>query len=357
MDYNKISVIGAGNGGQAIAGHCAALGYSVCLYNRNLQRLASVVQNPYIELKGALTEKARLYSITDSIQEAVSFADVILIVTTATAHREIAEQMLPYLRNNQLLILNPGRTCGVLEVDAVLKKRSDLTVFLAEAQTLVYACREIIPGIVNIIGIKDKVLVAGRNRKETSYVVEKMKPIFPCFLPADSLIQTGLENIGAIFHPSIVLFNAATIERNSSFYFYRDLTPNVASCITQLDNERIAIGKAYGVDLMPVFEWIVYAYPNTWGETLCERMCNNPAYYDIKGPGTIFTRQLTEDIPTGLVPMSELAHLASVSTPLMDSMIVLSSALLGTDFKKQGRSLENLGLLNMKKETVIALLS
>ena len=33
----KITVIGAGNGGQAIAGYCAYQGYSVCLYDRSIE--------------------------------------------------------------------------------------------------------------------------------------------------------------------------------------------------------------------------------------------------------------------------------------------------------------------------------
>ena len=82
----------------------------------------------------------------------------------------------------------------------------------------------------------------------------------------------------------------------------------------------------------------------------------NPAYHDIKAPGSIFTRQLTEDIPTGLLPMSELGHLAGVETPLMDSIITIVSSLLGFDFRKNGRTLENLGLGDKNKQQVIELL-
>lgn len=353
----KITVIGAGNGGQAMAGHCAAIGIHVCLYNRNIEHISSIVQSHLIRLEGVLDEAAYIDLVTDNIKEAVEFADVILIVTTATAHRDIAEQILPYLKDGQIVILNPGRTCGVLEFCNVLAKRPVLKIHIAEAQTLVYACRIQSPGIINIIGVKDKVMLAGRDKTETEYIIDQIRPIFPCFIPAQNLIQTSLENIGAIFHPSVVLFNAATIERNTQFYFYRDTTSNIASFIQKLDQERLCIGKAYGVQLMSVYDWMTYAYPGTWGNGLCERMRNNPAYHDILGPGSIFTRQLTEDIPTGLIPMSELGHKVGVATPLMDSIIMLSSALLGIDFKKQGRTLENLGLSHLNKDGILNLLS
>ena len=170
-------------------------------------------------------------------------------------------------------------------------------------------------------------------------------------------METGLENIGAIFHPPIVIFNAASIERNNEFYFYRDMTPEISDFIIELDKERLRTGAAYNISLMPVFEWIKYAYPSTYGNTLCERMKNNPAYYDIKGPGSLFTRQLTEDIPTGLIPISELAAKAKVETPLMNAIITISSSLLGVDFRKIGRTLENMGLQNLNKEDIINAIS
>lgn len=353
----KISVIGAGNGGQAMAAYCASLGIPVCLYNRSLERLSAIVQSHQIKLEGVLACKSSVQVVTDDIRIAVEFGDIILIVTTASAHRQIAEKICPYLRNGQIIILNPGRTCGVLEFSSVLAIRPELQIYLGEAQTLVYACRESAPGIINIIGVKQRVMFSGRNKTETDYIINIIKNVFPCFIPAKNLIQTGLENIGAIFHPSVVLFNAATIERNSPFYFYRDMTPNVASFIQKVDNERLKVGNAFGVDLMPVSDWIVYAYPGTEGKDLCERMRNNPAYYDILGPGSIFTRQLTEDIPTGLIPMSELAYAANIETPLMNALITLSSSLLNIDFKEKGRTLKNLKLSHLDKQSIIELLS
>lgn len=354
----KVSVIGAGNGGQAIAGYCASQGYSVCLYDRLIEVLTPLIPTKRITLTGALSLEGQIDVITQDICEAVNYSNLILVVTTATAHREIAEQIAPYLADDQTIILNPGRTFGVLEFGNVLKlKRPSLKCHIAEAQTLLFACRIIVPGVINIIGVKDKVLLAGRNSEETSFVLHQLSPIFPCFVKADSLIETGLLNVGAIFHPSIVIFNAATIERNDNFFFYREMTPQIASCIERLDLERLEVARAFGLNLMPVSEWISYAYPSTKGETLCERMRNNPAYYDIKAPGSIFTRQLTEDIPTGLLPMSELGCVAGVETPLMESFINLSSAILNTDFKQSGRTLNRLGLAGLSVGQIIEAIS
>ena len=113
------------------------------------------------------------------------------------------------------------------------------------------------------------------------------------------------------------------------------------------------MGKAYGIDLLSVKEWIKFAYKDTIGDTLCERMRNNPAYHDIKSPSTIFTRQLTEDIPTGVLPIIELGKAAGVATPLLESMLHICEALLNMDLHSNGRTLKNLGLEGKSKEEIL----
>ena len=277
-----------------------------------------------------------------------------MVTTVANAHRSVAISLAPYIEEGQVIILNPGRTCGALVfkqtlTDCGCTKRY----YLGEAQTLVYACRVVENGNVNIIGIKDEVLLSGLPSADTDYILEKITLLFPSFIKADNVLRTSLENIGAMFHPCVLLFNAATIERNEVFWFYRDMTGQIAEFIEKFDAERLAVGKAYGIDLLSVREWIKFAYKDTEGETLCERMRNNPAYHDIKSPSTIFTRQLTEDIPTGVLPIMQLGKAAGVETPLLESMVNICEALLNMDLHTTGRSLKNLGLEGMGKEEIL----
>ena len=351
----RIAVLGAGNGGQAISAYLSLQGHCVSLYHYKQERVDNLLaREKKIKLIGAIEGEGELYCISTDLAEVVQDAEVVMITTTANAHAGLAKQLSSLLVDNQVLLLNPGRTCGALEFLQILKNsgcKND--VYVAEAQTLVYACRIVEDGVVNIIGVKDKVLVSSDTSQRTEYVLDKVKPLYPCFEAAENILRTSLENIGAIFHPCVLLFNAATIERQTDFWFYRDMTPVIADFIESFDRERLAVGKAYGIDLLSVREWISYAYPETVGDTLCEKMVNNPAYYAIKSPSTIFTRQLTEDIPTGVLPIVELGKVAGVDVSLMDSMINICSALLQIDFRKTGRTLENLGLSNLTKEEIL----
>lgn len=350
----KIAVIGAGNGGQAIAGYAALKGYEVNLFDRNLTKIKELQLKGFIELKGHIQGIGKVSRFTSNIGDAVADADLVMITTVANAHAEIAKAMTPHIKENQIIILNPGRTCGALVFkQALIEAGCNKRYYLGEAQTLVYACRIVKNGIVNVIGVKDDVLLAALPASDSDYIIKTINPLYPCFIKTDNVLRTGLENIGAIFHPCVCLFNAATIERQDEFWFYRDMTEQIASFIEKFDAERLAVGKAYGIDLLSVKEWIKFAYNDTKGETLCERMRNNPAYYDIKGPGSIFTRQLTEDIPTGVLPIMELGRAAGIPTPLFQSMITTIESLLNMDFHTDGRSIKNLGLDGMNKDEIV----
>lgn len=350
----KFGIIGAGNGGQAIAGYLGKIGHDVSLYDIDVNRIEKIQQKGGILLQGKLSGFGKLVCATTEISKVVHRADVILVTTTANAHQAVADSIAPYIEDGQVIILNPGRTCGALVFKQTLdKKQVNKRYYLAEAQTLVYACRIIEDGIVNVIGIKDEVYLAGLPASDTQHILNVIQPIYPCFQEVPNILHTSLENIGAIFHPCICLMNAATIERQDEFWFYRDMTERVADFIEQCDNERLAVGKAYGIDLIGVKEWIKVAYKDTEGETLCERMKNNPAYYEIKAPGSIFTRQLTEDIPTGVLPIVELGTVAGVETPLLSSVVAITQALLNMDFYENGRTLANMGLANKGPKQIL----
>jgi len=350
----KIAIIGAGNGGQAIAGYLAMTGNQTSLYDIDTEKITALRKLGGIQLEGRINGFGKVDCITTDISKAVKGADIIMVTTVANAHRAVAQSLAPYVEEGQVIILNPGRTCGALVFMQTLKNEGCTKLFyLGEAQTLVYACRVIENGHVNVIGIKDEVLLSGLPAADTDYILEKINPFYPSFIKTDNVLRTSLENIGAMFHPCVLLFNAATIERNDVFWFYRDMTEQVAEFIEKFDAERLAVGKAYGIDLLGVRDWIKFAYKDTEGDTLCERMRNNPAYHDIKSPSTIFTRQLTEDIPTGVLPIMELGKAAGIETPLLESMVHICEALLNMDLHTNGRSLRNLGLEGMNKEEIL----
>lgn len=346
----NIAIIGAGNGGQAMAAHFAMLGHSINLYNRSITKLGLIVTSEEIWLNDKIKGVGKLNLISDDLQKVVKGCELIMVTTTADAHREIAKNIAPHVEENQMIVLNPGRTLGALEFSKILRGKTSKRVYIAEAQSLLYACRADTAGNVRVIGVKSKVLLAAYPNTDTDEVLQKVNSVYPCFIKAKDVLHTSLENIGAIIHPAVIILNAAAIERGDLFYFYNQMTPSVATVLEKLDKERLQIGLAYNHNLLSVFKWISFAYNNVKSspsDTLLQSIRANPAYYKILAPNTLRSRLMLEDIPTGILPYIELAKLANVEVPLMKSILTMSESLLDEDFTEHGRTLANMGLKNI----------
>ncbi len=106
----KYAVIGAGCGGQAIAGYLASIGFDVTLYNRSSIRIKPIQRRGYIDLCGVLKGRGKLSYAGTDIAKALADRDIIMVVVTANAHKAMARKMAPFLRDGQIIVLNPGRT-------------------------------------------------------------------------------------------------------------------------------------------------------------------------------------------------------------------------------------------------------
>jgi hypothetical protein len=51
--------------------------------------------------------------------------------------------------------------------------------------------------------------------------------------------------------------------------------------------------------------------------------------------------------------MAEIGKLTGVETPMMDAMVTLASAALGTDFRTVGLTLEKMGLANVRPKDLL----
>ena len=353
----KLAVIGAGNAGQALAGVLASQGHQVRLYNRSRGSLLLYEQDPTVNCFGAVNASGILEMVTTDITAATEGADTIFVTTTANAHQEIAASLAGSLHDGQLILLFPGRTGGALVFREALKQHQcQARVFVAEAQSFIYACRIKEPGNIYLIGEKKYMPVAAFPREDTPYVIDRLRLLHPAYQAAENVLFTSFLNFGAIFHTGVLIFNAAAIERGSKFYFYQDITPTIADFVLKMDQERLALGRAYGFNLPSVHQWMDQAYPNKPGLSLCEHMRSNPAYFDIFAPDGLNSRYLLEDVPTGLVPYLAFAEAAGLDLPLLRSLVHISSALLGINFFEEGRTLDRMGLKSKTPREILELI-
>ena len=155
----------------------------------------------------------RLNVVTSDMEEALSGADIIMVVVPSSAHAEIAAVTAPFLHDGQIIVLHPGRTCGAIEFDKMLRDRNCVArVIISEAETFIYASRSDGPAQARIFRIKEAVPLAALPALRTQEVLDALKPAYPQYIVGVNVLHTGLNNMGAIFHPALTLLNAGRIE-------------------------------------------------------------------------------------------------------------------------------------------------
>jgi opine dehydrogenase len=347
-------VLGAGHGGMAMAAHLALTGCKVNLFNRTDERLQPVRLSGGIEVTGEVDGFATMNIVSSDPAEALDNADILMVVVPATGHRPMAELIAPHIKDGQILVLNPGRTGGALEVAQVFRERNpSVRPYIAEAQTLLYAARVTNPAQVHIFGIKTSVPLAALPAYQTVDILPVIRKALPQFVPGDNVLTTSLDNIGAVFHPAITVLNAGRIEdTHGDFeYYVEGVTPAVASVLEAIDRERVAVAGALGIRAHTAREWLYLAYEAA-GKTLLDAMRANPGYRGIKAPGTVQHRYITEDVPSSLVPIASIGEMLGVETPMIRSMIHMASAMHGVDYWTEGRTVDRLGIRGMSVKEI-----
>jgi len=350
----RFAVIGSGNGGLAMAGYLAYRGFSVNLYNRTQAKIQSLIDNPTIELTGAVEGSGKLNKVTSEISEAIRGTDIIMITTPATGHFELARLMAPHLEEGQIIVLNPGRTGGALEVYATLRKSGcRKNIIVAEAQTFIYACRATGPRSAKIFSVKHEVALAAIPAIFTKKVIRLLSGAYPQFTPARNVMETSLNNFGAIFHPAPTLLNSGHIERGQTFEYYLEgITPSIGQMLERLDAERMKVATALGVKAVSARQWLEESY-GAKGNSIYEAIQNNQAYKGLTAPKGLDTRYIYEDVPCSLVPISSIASVLGIETPSIDTIIRLANIMTGRNFFEEGRTAKKLGLDNLAPSQIL----
>jgi len=343
MRRRRICIIGAGNGGSAMAGDMTLAGHECRLFEfpEFASNIAPIQSAGGIKVTGvARTGFARIALVTCDLAEAVEGAELVMVATQALLHERVGRELAPLLKDGQAVILWPG-SGGTLAVRKVWDEVGfDRDVLLAEGVTFPYCCRRLEgPGTVNIHRVDGpRMLYAALPASDTEAAIRAMEGTYDTVVvPAVSVLEPALYNTNIIVHPVGSLLNMGRIEHaKGEFWMYKEgLTPSVDKVIHAMDRERAAIFKALGYRPYTYDE----VFRNSFNMTRQEF-----AVASSKGPFSMRDRYITEDIPMGAVLTASLGRKVGVPTPTYDAMIHIASVVNDTDFFAQGRTLEHLGL-------------
>lgn len=358
---NRVAILGAGNGGCAMAADLVFRGHEVRLWSRRAETLVPLWEQGGVEAVGVIGEGlAPVSVITNEIGVAIEGADIVIVTTPVSAHEFVIRKAAPQLRPGQTLMLTPGHE--VLFVPTLLRRAGVVGVGLCETGALPYTARKVSPGIVNVFHTSRKLLFAAFPAEDTVRLHAQIATLFPNTFAGKNLLETAIQFNNAVLHPAPMVCNAGWIEHSGGqFIFYLEgITPSVGRLIEGVDRERMAIARSLGVRAQPLLE-NYYETGHTTAHafevgTVYQAMRENPPNRTINAPPTLEHRFLDEDVPYGLVPLTELGKLGQVPTPLMDSLISIATALRGVNYRESGMTLDRMCLRDYEMEELIRVL-
>jgi opine dehydrogenase len=357
----KIAVLGGGNGSFAAAGDFAIGGHVVRLWRRDAAQIAAhQAADSRILVKDVNgRHDVKLALVTTDIAEAVDGADLVLCPAPAFAQNDIAKQLAPHLRDDQVVFLPPATFGSMIFAKVAHDAGNRANVSFAETGTLPWLTRKHGPFEVAIT-IRAKRLPVGvfplRSAEHALAVIARAFPgaIEPC---GDAL-SGALMNAGPIIHPPLVVMNAGPIEHFERWDIHKEGTQAAIRRVTDaLDAERIKVREVlgYGAPHFPLAnhyakEGEIWMY----GRGSHDRLTDSGDWRE----QLVLTghRYMQEDLRLGLSFLISVAELAGVDTPLARSFLAIGGAICGRDFTETGRTLTSLGLGSLHRAELQTLL-
>jgi opine dehydrogenase len=347
----------------AAAADLTRRGFAVRLHARRAERLTAMREIGGIEVRGIHEGFVPVAALTTDVAEAVAGADLVMLVVPSVAHEDYARALVPHLRREVPVLLNPGHTGGGLHFLHALRQAGYTgSAAIGETVTLTYICRMSGPATVEIYSYTRQLGFAALPGRDTVTLHRRLEAVYPELVARSSVLETGVSNINAIFHPPGMLMNAGWIEHTKGgFLFYAEgITESVGRAVAAIDAERLAVAQGLGVPARPfldVFEGAGLTTAAARDSGSVSRACKESApNRTIKAPPSLRHRYIDEDVGFGLVPFSALGRLAGVETPVIDAHVTLAAAATGIDFWSTGLSLEKMGLAGVRREDVLTLL-
>jgi len=357
----KIAVLGGGAGSHAMAADLTLKGLEVNLcevpefkesFNATLEKQEICL----IDARGK-ERTLKLGMATTDFERAVKDVDYIMMPIPATGHKRFFTSIMPYLQDGQTIVMWPGNYSALLFANMLREKGIKRDITLAEGHTLPWGCRLEAPGRIKIFVDAWKLQLAAFPVKNTGRVINDLKAIYPV-VPGENVLATSLNNLNPIVHPVGAILNAGWVDTlGKDFYFYRlGTTPSIAKAIKVVYEEVARIAEAIGIKMLEYPEESFWSKSTIMGFYFKAPFDMEGTVANISGPSSMKSRYITEDVPYGLVPIAKLAHQFNIDIPIIDATIILASVINQTDYYKEGRSLEELGIADLSKEELAKIL-
>ena len=324
-----VAVFGLGVYGQAVASVLSLGGHTVSLVGTECRGARTC--DVWTQGRAHYTTSVELHS-AESERHAIKSADAVVVAVAGTEYGAAFEHITPALNSGQTIFLVGAAFGASFEVGAsIYRRRRDLAINIVETSQPFAAATSSADGL-KIHGLKERLVIAGRTLNETRAGLQVGNTLFSGLVPASNVLERGFCNIEKWLETASCLFAVLGPEGHSA------VGPSAAksAVVMALRAEIELLGRAFGVTRIPDQQMINY-------------------------PSGLSSEVLKEAIELNVIEdfviLSSLARLMYLQVPLIDSVIELASVVTGSDLRKEGRQLDDLGLIGMDATELIELVS
>lgn len=343
----NITILGAGNGGSAMAadlqhkGHRVTLLKTSAIPSAHYDQIAAGAGTLRVQ-DGAAQFAASLERVTIDFNQALtSETELVVIYIQTNYHEMLIRKLRPFLHDGEILLLEPG----YLSTLYVQRYCDGLDLTIIEAESSPLDCRITAPGEVSILFRNVRNPIAVYPCERGPEMLRRLDPLGYHFTLLESMVEAALHNPNLIVHTIGAIMSIPRIEHSKGQYWmYKEVfTASVWNLVLRLDAEKKAVLGKLG---LPQTSYIdACKFRNS-----VDQDCDSKEIFDdyaqnnsVKGPFVSNSRYITEDVPEGLVLLESIGALLRVDTIICSALIDIAAACLQTDFRSTGRTVARLG--------------
>ncbi len=339
----RVGIIGAGSIAFGMAAFLEQAGHTAILWSPSGERTKALAAGEALTASGAVTGTFRPQVAADA-RALAEGSDVLVVALPAYGHKAVLDAVAPYIRAEQSVIISSHASFGALYLSRLLAAR-DISVPVIAWGTTVVSGRQLSQTEVNVNTVRKRIDLATVPEARSAEGLVLCQTLFgDRFVDRGSLLAIALSNLNPQNHMGIALGNMTRMERGESWSQGQNVTPNVGRLLEDLDQERINVATALGLQVRTIFEHFHLSFhvPVSSISQMNQEM--HAAGNGGSGPTTADSRYVTEDVPFGLVMTARLARLAGKPAELHEAGVKIFSAMYGRDFTAENDLLNALDM-------------
>ena len=343
----RVSVIGCGNVGVAIAADLAIGGHEVSIVKTTQTNKATFEEirkngNSLLIKEEGTYKRAVISKMTYDLSE-IANAEVVFVTIQSTYHEHLIQKMSRYLRDDQIVVV----ICSYLSSCYFTKYCSAHPILVETAGPYLEGrieTKDIDGEIVFRVGCRlTRSPMSVFPASRTEECMSKISKLYDGLTNEYSPVETALLNPNMVLHTVGSIMSIPRIEySDGNFCMYREAysRKNEATMriMLALDKEKKTVLTALGCNPVDIF--IASSFVGDPVESFYEYSESSDRAIS---PTSVRSRYITEDVSQGLVLFESIAKKIGIATPIATSMIDIAGAALGRDFRYEGRTLEKLG--------------